>query len=348
MASNSAANLPVPSNKATPEPIGPGVVLLVICVGIIGALLVIEIGFRVLSLSASAHAISPTADRPKRFFVPDGPQTLPSQLDILSKKSKGEFRIFAIGDSFTFGQGVQLDDTYPLRLERILNLDNQSQVKAHVINAGVKGASAVQEVETLKRILAKNQPDLIIWQITLNDPELVPFRVSHSYLDEHGRIRLSDFWLKYWKSLGFVIQRVLNSITHRDYINYYFDLFNAPETWGRFSAALTAAKNLAAEKNVPIVAVVFPLFSHDLDQRYPFEPLHKKLNSFLTEINFEHFDLRDSFSKMDHTRLVIEPGQDSHPNEIAHRVAADKIFRNLRERRLVPLALTDKKTIPVR
>ncbi len=155
---------------------------------------------------------------------------------------------------------MQLDDTYPLRLERILNFDAKGQHRARVINAGVKGASSVQELETLKKILSKNQPDLVIWQITLNDPELVPFRMSHRYLDEHGRVRLNRFWLEYWKSLGYVVQRVMNSITHRDYINYYFELFNSPELWGRFSTALSAAKRLADEKKSAHNCRSFPTF----------------------------------------------------------------------------------------
>jgi hypothetical protein len=77
-------------------------------------------------------------------------------------------------------------------------------------------------------------------------------------------------------------------------------------------------------------------------------PLHEKLAAYLEEINFNSLDLRNTFALMNHTRLVIEPGQDSHPNEIAQRVAAEKIFKFVREKKLVPDSFLQKKSIPSR
>lgn len=305
-------------------------------VSVIAALVLIELAFRLIPIFYHPVGISPTADRPRRFLTAHGPRLVEVQLAQLPRKSPQEFRIIAIGDSFTYGQGIQLDDTYSKRLERILNFDTDGRIKASVFNAGVEGYSAAQELELLKKVLSLAKPDLVIWQITLNDPEIEPFRVSHKYLDEHGRPKVTAPVFQYWKSLGFVVERILNSITHKQYINYYFDLFNKPETWGRFSESVSSAKELALSAHVPFFVAVFPLFNHSLGDDYPFTQLHQKVDGLLNSLGVPYIDLLKVFSPMNHDRLTIEPGQDSHPNEIAHRVAAERIFFELREKRLVP------------
>ncbi len=323
---------------------GIGQSLGLLTLGTIAALLLLEVGFR---LMPARQLPDPTADRPKHYLVPDEFPYRPN-FHLLGEKAPGTFRVVAIGDSFTFGQRVQLDDAYPARIERILNLDAKDGTRAEVINAGVQGFSAADELEILKKALAIAKPDLIIWQITLNDPELEPYRVRFNYLDEHGRVRLTSPIFSYWKSLRFIVERILNSKTHRDYVSYYFDLFNGQQTWGRFTEALKAARNLTTEANVPLLTAVFPLFSHPLDDSYPFEPLHEKLDAFLKSEQIPFIDLRRVFQGQDPHRLQVEPGQDSHPNEIAHRIAADTLFSVLVRRKMVPKELRSKRMEAVR
>lgn len=315
-----------------------------LALGTFGALLLLEIGFRLMPTRALPDA---AADRPKHYFVPNELPYRP-KFQLLGEKSPQTFRVIAIGDSFTFGQRVQLDDAYPARVERLLNLDAKPGRRAEVVNAGVQGFSAVDELEILKKALAIAKPDLIIWQITLNDPELEPYRVRFKYLDEHGRVNLTSPIFSYWKSLRFVVERILNSKTHRDYISYYFDLFGEQQTWGRFTDALKAARHLTLEANVPLFAAVFPLLSHPLDDTYPFQPLHEQLDGFLKSEQIPFIDLRRAFEGLDPHRLQVEPGQDSHPNEIAHRIAADALFTALARRKLVPKEFRSKRVQPLR
>jgi len=75
------------------------------------------------------------------------------------KKKPGVPRIMVIGDSFTFGMGVNLEDTYPKQLERFLNRAN---VTCEVINCGVIGYNMWQHYEMLNRKVLPNNPDLVI------------------------------------------------------------------------------------------------------------------------------------------------------------------------------------------
>lgn len=80
-------------------------------------------------------------------------------------------RILAIGDSVTFGHGMNDDQTYPYYLERILNEYSRGSGKNNmyeVINTAVPGNAPFQEYYDLERGLKFN-PDVIILQFTLND-----------------------------------------------------------------------------------------------------------------------------------------------------------------------------------
>lgn len=86
----------------------------------------------------------------------------------IKTKNSDVFRIIAVGDSFTFGHGIETnDDTYPSKLEQLLNNNSENTAKNfEVINAGVKGYSPDQEYKLITKRLIKYQPDLIIWNFS--------------------------------------------------------------------------------------------------------------------------------------------------------------------------------------
>ncbi len=82
------------------------------------------------------------------------------------RKREGMYRIMVIGDSFTFGRGVDLKDTYPKQLERILNAKNLSY---EVINCGIIGHDMWQHYAMLKHKVLPYRPDLVVLGLHLND-----------------------------------------------------------------------------------------------------------------------------------------------------------------------------------
>ena len=82
-------------------------------------------------------------------------------------RDKGDrFRILAIGDSTTFGLGVQQMESWPSQLQQILDpgADN-----IEVINAGVPGYSSVQGLRFLEKRGLALHPDLVIATFGTND-----------------------------------------------------------------------------------------------------------------------------------------------------------------------------------
>lgn len=78
----------------------------------------------------------------------------------LTNKAIGERRILILGDSFTFGAGVETDEAYPRRVEEFLRAEGCPE--AMVINAGIPAYSTLQEAIWFKRIVDLIQPDAVI------------------------------------------------------------------------------------------------------------------------------------------------------------------------------------------
>ena len=84
------------------------------------------------------------------------------------KKSNGVFRILGLGDSFTFGLGVEFNESCLSVLEKRLNAGNKSK-NYEIIKAGVPGYGTDNELAYLKTKGIKYDPNLIIMLYYLND-----------------------------------------------------------------------------------------------------------------------------------------------------------------------------------
>jgi hypothetical protein len=83
-------------------------------------------------------------------------------------KAAGTFRILVLGDSVTFGHGALSDTTYPYLLEQRLK-QWRPEVKWQVWNLGVPGYNTSTELEYLKLIGQRYQPDLVVVGFFEND-----------------------------------------------------------------------------------------------------------------------------------------------------------------------------------
>lgn len=68
----------------------------------------------------------------------------------------------AVGDSFTFGDGVALDNTWVYRLEEAVGGD--------VVNTGVPGYSSIQNMRNLAAYGLQLEPEVVLWAFSGNDP----------------------------------------------------------------------------------------------------------------------------------------------------------------------------------
>jgi hypothetical protein len=74
-------------------------------------------------------------------------------------------RILVVGDSLTYGQGVDAAWTYPAQLERLLARSH----RVEVINLGVTGAQSEDVARVLRNNVPILRPDIIVYGMFLND-----------------------------------------------------------------------------------------------------------------------------------------------------------------------------------
>lgn len=86
-------------------------------------------------------------------------------------ENKKEHKIFCLGDSTTFGWGVEFEYVWTKKLEKFLN-GMPSENKFKVINYGVPGYTSFQGVRLLKEVLVYT-PDVIIFSFGKNDSDRV-------------------------------------------------------------------------------------------------------------------------------------------------------------------------------
>jgi lysophospholipase L1-like esterase len=300
--------------------------------GILASLLIVEILVRIFLWTQ--HSAGRWSDRPRRYFFAEASRSVRDYYYPVQKPS-GTFRIATIGDSFTFGDLIALDDTYSKRLERMLNL-NEGAPRVEVLNFGVSGYSSYQERQVLKTAL-QYSPDLVVLQITLNDPELHSFIPRREVIQKDGLVHAHGIW-DHWKNLDLIFTRLENTHLRNEYHEYFLKLFSAPRTIKNFEKGLAKIKLFSSRGNIPVVAVLFPLFSEPLDNTYPFTSLHQKVAEEAAKFNIPLLDLFDTYRGIPPIRLEVLPGENAHPNEIANRMAAEEIYRWLSEQRLLPLS----------
>lgn len=80
--------------------------------------------------------------------------------------SEAKFRILAIGDSCTFGLGVHESQTWPVRLESLLDRAFEGVTDFEVLNLGVPGYSSYQNRRQIELEVERLRANGVVWMAT--------------------------------------------------------------------------------------------------------------------------------------------------------------------------------------
>lgn len=128
-----------------------------------------------------------------RMISPFGEFSVPIRIDDQGNRAAGEpveadsTLVLGLGDSFTYGEGVEADSTYLARIER--DLEERSGRPVRMMAAGVPGYSARQMLSRF-RILAKEAtPDFVILGLAPGSGD----RLDDPFVEFAGYIVRSSF-----------------------------------------------------------------------------------------------------------------------------------------------------------
>jgi hypothetical protein len=101
-----------------------------------------------------------------------------------SPKPPSVLRVLMLGDSFTEGGGLVIEQTVPKRVEKALNARGCGAYE--VVNAGVASYSPILEYLLLQRLLPVLQPDLVVLNFDMTDVHDDLVRTTTATLDGRG------------------------------------------------------------------------------------------------------------------------------------------------------------------
>src|SRR3989344_39134 len=288
--------------------------------------------------------------------------------DYNTRLSPNVKKILLLGDSMTFGYGVEQENSYPEILETLAG-GNYT-----FINSGVGGYSPDVEYIYLKEKGLKFNPDIIILGLYIGnditdlesnewvelDEKGLPKKIvsNRYYIDDQNRMRTKgdenviknnpfpvlygiNVFLSY-KSHAYIFLKerskfLFYRLTEQEeliqktiYGNYYDK--NLKLSWKNVESILMEINSLVNENGKDFVVVLIPSrdqFQEEKDNTYNFANPNRRLMMFGGENNIIIMDLLPYFKENSNPRDFYYK-KDVHLNRNGHRFLAEKIYEELK------------------
>jgi lysophospholipase L1-like esterase len=233
--------------------------------------------------------------------------------EIAAERLPGMRRLLVLGDSLTFGWGVEEPDTYSRVLERMLDASGRPY---EVINAGVGNYNTSQQVAWFAERGVRYQPDEVILAFYINDAEPTPRR-SEAWLA--GRSYLYVLAASAWDAL-------LRAVgMKKNLVEYYTDLYADDNPgWQACQNSLDRLIDMCRARGIGIRLVLLPEL-HYVNDTYPFRFIHQRVAARAGVRGVPVLDLDGAFRDHEPKSLWVSPG-DAHPNALAQRIIAQQLF----------------------
>ncbi len=272
--------------------------------------------------------------------------------DFAVPKPAGVCRIMALGDSFTWGKEVWVEERYTTLLESYLNQAYPAK-KFEVINFGHSGAHTGKERDTLRQYKDLVEPDLITIGFVLNDPQ--PRRQTYSvereqWEQQYGQ-RIDEFLedvekLKLDHTVELIRAALDSFIVKIGLVPRWQEAMqrtyekDSPQ-WQQFEQALRDIKSMSDQMDLPqpIFAVLNQGTYTDrpTDYRQPDEELQLFLRWYhqaeqtAAALGFNPINFEPEFAEQLNDQILAANLLDLHPSPMMHRIYAQKIFKEIKK-----------------
>lgn len=250
--------------------------------------------------------------------------------EVSREKPAGVFRIACLGDSHTFGNGVEDDETWPAHLQRRLAASAPRR-RIEVLNCGVNGYDTVQEEHWLREGVLAFEPDLVLLQFYVNDaalraPDGSQQKVRDFVLDLTGPRR--EDWVKDLRERSRFVDLVFDGMYRRRGLKVYSELRSRPYReegagWLTVRDSLLRIRDLLAEREIDFGFVLYP-FLVRRDGEMTSREAFRIVSRFATENGIATLDAEPAFDGLDLDGLRISM-YDYHGNARAHELFAGAV-----------------------
>ena len=263
--------------------------------------------------------------------------------ELIDPKPPGQRRVLCLGDSFTFGWGVRVEDAWPRRTEGLLRERVDDGIRT--INCGLAGTLYPDEYRSgLVDRFHVLEPDVVIVGLCLNDLLLTNRTLAHARLEPEPEWWQSSHVLR--DLVGFMASsgdypsaRMREELTFPADRDITREILAAPRGeapsegfiyWdsGVPQDALVEMRAWCDERGIGFGVVMWPFFQGlGPEETYPFDTIHELVAQFCAEQEIPILDLWPAFAGKHPTPDLWVTPEDLHGNPLAHGIAAEPIAR---------------------
>jgi hypothetical protein len=241
-----------------------------------------------------------------------------SEIRINSKGFRGpelssdKDKIVTIGDSLTFGWGVEEQKTFSSLLQ--LKIDSDLPNKFDMVNMGVGNYNLSMSISNLIENYNDLKPKIVILFYFINDAEPIP-SYNTNFLSENSAF--FTLLVSVYDTLRRIFFNDLN------WKNYYLNLYTSDNSniYNSFVKFGTFCKTM----NLTCIVVNYPEL-REL-KPYPFDHITNLVKSLSNENNLYFYDLLPSLENYPPASLWVS-ASDPHPNGLANEISMDFFYNN--------------------
>jgi hypothetical protein len=246
-------------------------------------------------------------------------------IEYVPEKPPGKRRISFLGDSFLGGHGIKaIEDRFPNLIRAA-----HPEWEIHVLSGF--GLDTGDEMKMMANIFNLGyQTDEVVLVYCLNDvTDLMPVWQDRLY-----KINIESKkqnWLlgnSYLVNTLYFHLKAAHDPLLKDYFGFIMEGYQG-ELWKKQTQRLQALRDLVESHGARFAVVTFP-FVHAVGPNYPFRSAHDRLNEIWAVLKVPHLDLLPVYSNLPPASITVNR-YDPHPNELANRLAAEKVDPFLRE-----------------
>jgi GDSL-like Lipase/Acylhydrolase family len=240
-------------------------------------------------------------------------------------KQPGEFRVVVLGDSFTFGPGIEYEHLYTSLLRTRLA---RTHPGVTVINLAVEGYNIIQYEAVLEEVGLGLKPDLVVVAMfPVNDFELGDYE-NHRLLANGGEHHLPWYLSLYvYRAYLYRIPDLAVKAVHRIIPPASS---GAPDPgWELNVAALKQINGITQERKLPLAVALLPHTKGFQTQRAIFA----RVKEVCAAEHLDCLDLLEAFRGLGvRDGALVLNAIDPHPNEKYHQIIVAPLEAGLAKR----------------
>jgi lysophospholipase L1-like esterase len=270
-------------------------------------------------------------------------------LDRPQRKPPGVFRIVALGDSFTYGDGAPFEATWPSRLEQLLRQRGGAAAAVEVVRLGLPRYFPGAERLVLEHVGLRYEPDLVLVAVLPNDVVDTHFGIEAIQVGADGFLRSQEGqrmgplagWLFARSHVArIVLRRIVEWQQERRSPVRFADVYREgglhEDDWRRLEQDLAALATRAREAGARFALISIPQQGPWTDEsRYP----DRRLAAWSARHEVPFIPTLDALAAASGANAPTTPlyyPRDGHCTPTGYHVVAQEIARALVAQGLVP------------